>query len=228
MKKWIRKYPRVFAGLAGVLGVILAVWYLSLVLQKGFWYDDTFLCRQQDGYYFGSDSYGGHYGMTIDKTAAGGTVSFTIGANTRQYRIDQQPGDDQVLIYKDGEEIFKGTVTFSDGRYYLKQSAQMDEVGNNGSVLGEDLFPGYSRVYNWLMAKNLEIRGNLLMPVLAAFIGLLLFLDVRFPDLFFHLHYGLAVAGGEPSEFYRTSQSLRRMVAAVSIVVLLIMGIVIH
>ena len=43
-----------------------------------------------------------------------------------------------------------------------------------------------------------------------AFLGVLLALDTAFPDLLFKFQHGLAVEGGEPSEFYRMGAVYRK------------------
>ena len=46
----------------------------------------------------------------------------------------------------------------------------------------------------------METRGNLWFLLPMGLLALVLFLDIKFPLLFWNLSHGLAVQGGEPSE----------------------------
>ena len=63
----------------------------------------------------------------------------------------------------------------------------------------------------------METRGNLWFLLPMWLLALVLFLDIKFPLLFWNLSHGLAVQGGEPSEWYCTMQKVSRDLMEVGI-----------
>ncbi len=63
----------------------------------------------------------------------------------------------------------------------------------------------------------MEMRGNLWFLLPMGLLALVLFLDIKFPLLFWNLSHGLAVQGGEHSEWYCTMQKVSRDVMEVGI-----------
>ena len=76
-----------------------------------------------------------------------------------------------------------------------------------------------SCIYRWAVNENCQKRGRVEVLPVIAFLGVLLALDTAFPDLLFKFQHGLAVEGGEPSEFYRMGQFIGRIAMVLGIIV---------
>ena len=59
-------------------------------------------------------------------------------------------------------------------------------------------------------------------------LALLLFLDLRFPLLFWNLRHGLEVSGGEPTDWYYSMQRVGRITDIVGIFVLAALSFALH
>ena len=56
----------------------------------------------------------------------------------------------------------------------------------------------------------------------------ILFIDIKFPDLFWILEHRLEVDGGEPSDWYRSGQKFGRVMLVGGIIVCMILTFTIH
>lgn len=57
---------------------------------------------------------------------------------------------------------------------------------------------------------------------------LVLFLDIKFPNLFFVINYRLMVDGREPSELYRMGQKIGRIILGITIFVCIVLSLTTH
>ena len=87
----------------------------------------------------------------------------------------------------------------------------------NGEYQQQDLLPTCQWLYNIAVGGRMETRGNLWFLLPMGLLALVLFLDIKFPLLFWNLSHGLAVQGGEPSEWYCTMQKVSRDLMEVGI-----------
>lgn len=127
------------------------------------------------------------------------TVTFSIDDLTKEYFITGTNTGEEVHIY-DGYETVSIRI-----------------FANNTKPDPEELLPSYSTLYNWASSDNTEIRGEPTMLFLIIFLGIILALDIVFPDLFFTLRYRHYVTGGEPSELYLAGQIFGRFAMVVAI-----------
>lgn len=65
-------------------------------------------------------------------------------------------------------------------------------------------------------------------PAADGALALLLFLDIRFPLLFWNLRHGLEVSGGEPTDWYYSMQRMGRITDIVGIFVLAALSFALH
>ena len=179
----------------------LMILYLCAASRPGVWLRDAFLYRQTDGSFAGRDEYG-IYALTVTAAEHETQAMFAMNGETIQYRIVTS-SQENVQIYQDDRKIFAGQA-----------------IGNvvvNGEYQQQDLLPTCQWLYNIAVGGRMETRGNLWFLLPMGLLALVLFLDIKFPLLFWNLSYGLAVQGGEPSEWYCTMQKVSRDLMEVGI-----------
>lgn len=225
MLKRVFKEHKKLCILSGVIVFILIVVYFHAMFLPGIWFRETFLYRQSDGSYTGSD-YNADYQMYITRTEDGADIDFSVNGNKKQYRIFHNNGNSNIQIYENEELVFTGSGIPQGDSWYLL----VDEEGKcpddmeftismSDTVAEVDLFPAKGWLYTWTVAEKDDIRGNPEMIIVILFCAVVLFLDIKFPDLFFILNYRLSVKGGEPSDWYRATQSVGRVLLVIGILV---------
>lgn len=217
-----KKYKKVCLITAGVLAFLLIRLYLSVLYEPGYRYMDTFLAKQDDGSFAASDAYGS-YNMKIDRANDSATVTFSIDDVTKEYLITGTSTGEDVHIYEGGILVFHGRKVRMGGSEYTLMGYdgyETDSIhifASNIKPGPEELFPSYSWLYSRAASDETETRGEPAMLLLILFLGIVLALDVTFPDLFFTLKYRHYVNGGEPSDWYRDSQKIGRGIIVVAI-----------
>lgn len=212
-----------------VLGIVLAVilipLYLYFMYQTGIRYQDAFLVQQKDGSFKGSG-----YALNVTPTADGADITFTVNDQTRTYSVVntqnagvefyqngtlmrtaqvEQMGDFFILIDENGETELPFRISYS------YQNADVD-----------DLFPTDYELYGWTREIQTTMRGEPMYLLFVVLCGAFLFVDIRYPDLFFALRYARYVDGDcQPNEAYRFWQVIGRIVMAVVMVVCLWLGL---
>ena len=170
----------------------LMILYLCAASRPGVWLRDAFLYRQTDGSFAGRDEYG-IYALTVTAAEHETQAVFAMNGETIQYRIVTS-SQENVQIYQDDRKIVV-----------------------NGEYQQQDLLPTCQWLYNIAVGGRMETRGNLWFLLPMGLLALVLFLDIKFPLLFWNLSHGLAVQGGEPSEWYCTMQKVSRDLMEVGI-----------
>ena len=82
------------------------------------------------------------------------------------------------------------------------------------------LYTSCGWLYNVAVGGRRETRGSVAFLLPMGALALLLFLDLRFPLLFWNLRHGLEVSGGEPTDWYYSMQRMGRITDIVGIFVL--------
>lgn len=221
-----------------VLGLILAVVllfiYLRALFLPGLWHGDAFLYRQEDGSFKGSDFYA-VYTMTIKPAVHGADIDFTVNDTLKHYQIryDENDINQYVEVFEDGSLICKGRAFGAENNWFVidEETGTSDIIHvrvNHEQPTEEELFPNSSRLYNWTVSDKLDTRGNPIMIFFILLLGGFLFIDIKFPDFFWLLKYGLHVDGGEPSDWYRFGQKAGYIVASIGILVCVVMTFTLH
>ncbi len=234
MTEFISKHkkPCIIAGI--VLAVVLLAFYLRALFIPGFWHGDAFLYKQEDGSFKGSDMYA-EYKMTINSKNYGADIDFYVNDKQNHYKVKYSGNDFQkdVEITENDNTIFEGTAFCSNNNWILHQ--KNIELPNDIKVYTgnyvpteEELFPGYTRLYDWSVAEKTDIRGNAYMLFFIFLFGAFLFLDIKFPNLFWILEHRLHVYGGEPSDWYLFSQKIGRIILSIGILVCMVLTFTIH
>lgn len=205
------------------LAAVLIPLYLYFMFQTGIRYNDAFLVQQKDGSFKGEG-----YALSVTPTPNGADITFTANDETRTYSV--------VNTQNAGVEFYQnGTLT---------HTMQVEQMGDFFTLIDEngeaelpfrilysnqdedDLFPTNYELYGWTREIQTGIRGEPMFLFFAALFGIPLFLDIRYPDLFFELRYRRYVDGDcEPSEYYRFWQVIGRVISAIAIVIFLWMGL---
>ena len=230
MAKLFEKYKKQCIILGIIILVIVFVIYLMAMLQPGFWHGDAFLYKMDDGSFKGSDMYA-EYKMIISEENYGADIDFYVNDKLNHYKIQYSGNDFQkdVKITENDNTIFEGTAFCSDNNWILHQN-NIEPVGDYKVYTGnyvpteEELFPGYTRLYNWAIAKKTDIRGNAYMLIFIFILAFSLFLDIKF----WMLEHRLDVYGGEPSDWYLFSQKIGRWILAIAIFVFMILTFTMH
>lgn len=212
-----------------LVSVLLAIYLYALFL-PGIWHENAFLYKLSDNNFVGSDNYA-QYKMTVLPDNENTVIYFSVNDTTNKYEIKNS--SPSVEIYKNGEHAFKGEAMAVDNGYILfDENKNMDDVidirAGNEIPSEEELFPSYSRLYTLAVSQKYDTRGNLFMLFGVLICGIILALDISFPNLFFHFEHGIYVDGGEPNDCYRTGQALGRFVLAVVVAACIIMSFTVH
>lgn len=220
MKRIFQEHKRVCMIIGVILAVIVLEIYLYAFFQTGVWHRDAFLYKQSDGSFIGSDS-DADYEMYICPTDKGAEISFAANGTVNQYQIFQKHEIPKVEIYKNDKLVFKGSMVEMGDTYMC-----MEE---NGNVLYDiqrvdELFPDYGRLYAWAVAEKYDFRGNIAVLLIVVIFSIILILDIVFPNFFFLLHHGLAVQGGEPSDWYRAWQRIGQVIIGIGIIICIMLS----
>lgn len=213
---------------AGVLILILTGIYLYFLFKPGLWFQETFLYRQSEGVYSGSDSYG-DYELFIHRKENKADIEFTADETVKQYEISWKAPQSDIQILENGEPVFEGRAILQGEDYYLlmeKDGNLLDDAelvlitgtdADKNDFYKNDLFPEKGQLYNWSITEKEDIRGNLSGLFCILFCAVFLILDIKFPNFFFFLRHGLAVNGGEPSDWYRAGQAVASILLVIGI-----------
>lgn len=210
------KKPCIIIGI--LLAVILIPLYLYFMCQTGIWYQDAFLAQQKDGSFKGSG-----YALYVNPTSDGGDITFTANGETRNYSV-VNTANAGVEFYQDG--TLKRTAQVEQmGPYFILR----DENGEadlafrisysyqNADV--DDLFPTDYELYGWSREIETTMRGEPMCLLFVVVFGVWLFVDIRYPNLFFAMRYARYVDGDcQPNEAYRFWQMIGRVFAVILII----------
>lgn len=213
-----------------IIAVCLFIIYIMAVFKPGLWFGDAFLYRNDDGTFAGSDIYA-DYKMKITPKDYGTDIDFSLNDKEFYYQL-KYDGKGKTQVIKNGETIFDGDAFRSGDTWILLDESEelVDVVVNRygNTPTEEELLPNRTMLYNWAVAEDLETRGEPTMIFLILIIAVILFLDIKFPQLFWFIEHGLDTTGGEPSAFYYFGQKVGRVVMAVGIIACVIMTFTLH
>lgn len=228
----VRRYKKQCIIIGVILCAFLLAAYLRALFLPGMWHGDAFLYRQKDGSFVGTDIYT-DYKMTVSRYDNGAEIDFSVNDKTNHYEIKYDNDlNRNVEVLENGTVIFKGKAIGNKNNYILidNEKGTTDvtiRVGNVPPTL-EELFPGYTRLYNWAVSDKTDTRGNPYMLLLILLFAAILFVDIKFPNFFWILEHRLDVDGGEPSAWYRFGQGVGRVVLSIGILVLIVLTFTIH
>lgn len=219
------------------LAAVLIPLYLYFMFQTGIWYRDAFLVEQRDGSFQGKKD-GIHYVLHVTPTQNGAQIDFSVNGQSRQYEVvkTELDGIPAAEFYENGEQVIEGKVMNPESNYYLVINNEEDIIDGMDLHIStgeerdpEEYFPKYGTQYSWTvmcLEDSYDRRGEPMFLFFAALFGIPLFLDIRYPDLFFELRYRRYVDGDcEPSEYYRFWQVIGRVILAIATIIFLWMGL---
>ena len=219
------------------LAAVLIPLYLYFMFQTGIWYQDAFLVKQRDGSFQGKKD-GIHYVLHVTPTQNGAQIDFSVNGQSRQYEVvkTELDGIPAAEFYENGEQVIEGKVMNPESNYYLVINNEEDIIDGMDLHIStgeepdpEEYLPKYGTQYSWTvmcLEDSYDRRGEPMFLFFAALFGIPLFLDIRYPDLFFELRYRRYVDGDcEPSEYYRFWQVIGRVVLAIVVIMCLWMGL---
>lgn len=216
--------------ITGLLGAILLAIYLYLLFLPGYHHWDGFLFQQKDGSFAGKGDYASYY-VTVERTTNNATITFAVDDLVHEYLVTGTDTGSDVYIYEDGQQVFHGQAIAQENSSYWLMGDE-DSMNNDVLILmqnqnpsPEELFPSKDWLYNVAASDNKDTFGTpvYLIPIIALTIYLIL--DIKYPKLFFYLQHSLSVSGGEPSEWYYTSQMIGRFIIAIVILVFILMSL---
>lgn len=219
MRQWKRRIVWIGAAVCLLLGAV----YLHALFRPGLWMRDTFLYCQEDGSFAGSDK-DADYKMQILRQDKAAQIEFSVNETKKLYEVRWDTDSSRGEILENGTPVFEGEVHLVGDTWLLTGDGEdiyFDMQIKNGEYTersDEELFPDYSRIYRWAVNESCQRRGRAEMLPVIALLGILLALDMAFPDLFFKFQHGLAVEGGEPSELYRMGQFVGRIAMVLGII----------
>ena len=229
MRKMMNKYKKqcIVTGIIAV--ILLIVVYLRALFLPGLWHQDAFLYRIDEKTFKGSDMFA-TYNMHIKPAEYGADIEFSVNDKTKHYRIEYNDVEyeSDVEIFEDGNSVFKGKTFGNADGWMLLDGDFLSADGivvrtSNYYPTEEELFPGYTKLFNWAVTDKTDTRGEAYMLILILLGGVILFLDIKFPMLFWLLEHGLEVDGGEPSDWYLMGQKAGRVIIVIGILICMIM-----
>ena len=234
MFKVIKRHQKGSIIIGIILTVILFAVYLRALFLPGLWYGDAFLYRIDEKTFKGSDVHA-EYFMEIKPAEYGADIDFSVNDKTKHYHIKYNTVEyeSDVEIFEGDNSIFKGKTFGSAGGWMLLDGDFVSPDGivvrtSNYNPTEEELFPGCTRLYNWAVSDKTDTRGEPYMLILILLFGTILFLDIKFPMLFWLLEHGLEVDGGEPSDWYMMGQKAGRVILVIGIFVCMTMTFTKH
>jgi len=233
MKNLFIKYKKQSVIIAIILTLILFVIYLRALFLPGLWHSDAFLYLQEDSSFIGSDFYA-DYKMVIKSADYGADIDFSVNDKTKHYQLkyDKTKMNMDVEIFEADKLLFKGQA-FGIGDEWLLHSEDSESPDNivvqTGTIPDEEeLFPGYTRLFNWAVSEKTDTRGEPYMIFFILIAVVFLALDIKFPKLFWTLEHRLSVYGGEPSDFYIFGQKVGRIIMLLAILVCMVLTFTLH
>lgn len=213
-----------------LLLIIISVFlYIRAFFMSGIWLNDTFL-YEKDGIFSGADNYA-EYTVKIARNKNGAKIDFYL--NDELYCYEVKSSDfPYTEIYENGIKIFGGKVLDINGTYILTDD-ENDKSHDCKIVIGgtepkkEDLLPSCVKLYS-LSRGETEKRGNPIPAVGIIIAAVFLFLDIKFPMLFFYTRHSLDVYGGEPSDWYLLKQQISRIIFIVIIIICAVLTFTTH
>lgn len=221
--------------IAAIAAALVAL-YLYVALLPGIWHQDTFLYQESDGSFSGKNVYS-EYKMNIAQTSSGADVFFSVNDTVREYSIAADENARTVEIFEDGASVFRGSALVNgDSVMLLDEEDKLADFNVQAHTSGEiftvpdesEQFPSYTSLYTRAICGKVDRRGNLVMALFAVLLAALLVIDIRYPDFFFLLKYGLHVDGGEPSAFYRAGQKVGRIICLMAVIGFIVASFVVH
>jgi len=218
--------------LCAAVGLAALAAYLYALFLPGVWYRDVFLYQQKDGSFQGEDTYA-VYRMEMETEPGAAEVVFSVNDVTHTYRLTHDRDSRKTQIFEDNELKFSGEVWLTDGiGLYMDENGEIvntvEMVVRTYPPKVEELFPGYTTLLYWGVEGERDTRGKPIGLVFALLLGVILFVDIRFPDLHFHFRHGMAVDGGKPSDMYRAGQKLGRVLLVIGMLFCAGAGFAIH
>ena len=147
-----------------ILGAIFLFIYLRALFLPGLWHGDAFLYCQADGSFKGSDFYA-EYGMTIKPADYGTDINFSVNDTLKHYQIkyDENDMNRYIEVFEDGSLICKGRAIGVENNWIVMddETGSSDMISirvNNEPPTEEELFPNYSRLYNWAVSEKMDTR----------------------------------------------------------------------
>ncbi len=213
-----------------IASALIFILYLYALFLPGIWHGDAFLYLKKDGSFEGSDMYA-EYKMTVSRKEYEADITFSVNDKTKLYNVrftDTRPVS-EVEISEEGKSVFKGEVHISgEGFILLDEELRMADgitVRTDSYVpCEEELFPGYTKLYRIAVSDKTETRGSTYMLILVFMFSLMLFLDIKFPKLFWLLQHGIHVDGGEPSDWYISGQKFGRILMGAGIIICMVLS----
>ena len=162
----LSKYKKQCIIIGGIMTTILLIVYLRALFLPGLWHRDAFLYRQDDGSFKGSDVYA-EYSMTIKPSDYGAVINFSVNDKVNNYQIkyDRSDLNRNVEVLENGIVICKGRAIGSENDWYI-----IDDEASLSDMISirvgqeipaeEELFPNYTRLYNWAVSDKRDMRGE--------------------------------------------------------------------
>lgn len=234
MSEFISKYKKVCIIAGAVLAVAFLAVYLRAIFLPGLWHGDTFLYVKNDKTFAGADIYA-DYTMSIKSADYGAEIDFSVNNKTNHYQVKYDKNDlnRKVEVLENGTVICKGRAVGKENNWHVIDdntgSSDMISIRVGNEVpTEEELFPNYTNLYNWSVNEQYDTRGEPWLLFVIALLAIILFLDIKFPNLFWVLEHRLEVDGGEPSDWYRFGQRIGHVLMSIGIVICIILTFTLH
>ena len=215
---------------AAITGSILFILYLYVLFLPGLWHWNAFLFKQGDDCFTGADEYAS-YEVTIERANNNATITFAVNDLVREYQITGTETGNDVYIYQDGKRVFHGhALSTGSSDYWLM--GEEDSMENDILIFTshqapdpEELFPSKNWLYALAVSDKTDTFGRPAYLMIIFILIVYLVLDIKYPKLAFFWRYQHMVDGGEPSEWYYTSQMIGRVIIAIMIPVCMWMSL---
>lgn len=229
-KTFFEKHKKGGILFAGILTALIFIAYLYVLFLPGYHHWDAFLIEQKDGSFSGKGDYYS-YRANIERTTNSATITFAVDNLVHEYLITGTDTGADVYIYEDGEQVFHGQA-ISPQNSYSWLMGEEDSMNNDILVIAqnqipapEELFPSKNWLYNAAVSAPKGTFGEPAYLIAIIAFTIYLMIDIKFPKFFFYLRHSLSVSGGEPSEWYYTSQMIGRILILIAIPICMLISL---
>lgn len=224
-------------GILILLGIVVSIFYVQYLLDKGFWYEDAFLKQVEtaDGKrYSGRNLYGKLVVSVEGRRDESKTVDVTFDLPNdvpKTFTVEFKEKEDwdagvQSVKDGDGKIIFEGEYRKDVDWLYDKEGQPI--IDFRMVVVGEkaEYYISPLRVIRCATGDRMVIRGKEKYFIPAIVLLGILLIDMKWPTFFFYLDHLWDVKDPEPSDLYIDLQHLLWKLMPIVIVVLLVLAII--
>lgn len=202
-----------------VCGLILIVWYGYQFFAPGIEVNGNFYRR------FLTDHYQSRQGSLLREEEGDSTIiTHQLGLTTHVYVVEHL-GTNQVRVTEEQPPNRTYEGHYNRSGYYAYDGEDPSYLFFTNNHSSDRSMLSLITVLETTFNHNRVIRGDFTPIFLALFTALLVFLDIKYPRLYFNLDHFLVVKNPEPTELYLFLRKVRIAVLSMMVIVFFIVAL---